>query len=367
MRRFLGAVLVGLGTLLIVLAVGMPTFLEPQVSQLPTNLKPCNAGSTTDPAGCLPPVTATAVQAAYLQTYNDGSAKVNQGNLIDTVEVKPQPNMTVQEQNAHRIPDTAVIWAVYSTVKDGQGVVIQQTTILIALDRKTGAAVNWSNQYLADGYNQPVTFKGNEFQFPFNTEKKDYAVFDENIKTTVTAKFMGVESVNGLDTYHFHSDVPDTPLDLPQNDLDALGNIFAGGQGGMQVIYSDAKDIWVEPTTGVLIKVRDQQHKVLEDANGKQIQVLLDGDFLTDDSSVKAAVDSANHNVSQLKLVSVYLPIGLGVVGLVLVIVGFLLLRTSSGTAADPGNWDETLPEPRHRLKGEEAPEPAEASPWPRN
>ena len=43
MRRFLGAVLVGLGTLLIVLAVGMPTFLEPQVSQLPTNLKACNS------------------------------------------------------------------------------------------------------------------------------------------------------------------------------------------------------------------------------------------------------------------------------------------------------------------------------------
>jgi hypothetical protein len=369
MRRFLGAVLVGLGTLLIVLAVGMPTFLEPQVSQLPTNLKPCNVGSTTEPAGCLPPVTARAVQAAYLQTYDDGSAKVNSGDLIDTVEVKPQPNMTVSEQNAKRIPDTAEIWAVYATVKDAQGVVIQQTTVLIALDRKTGAAVNWANQYLADGTDQPVTFKGNEFQFPFNTEKKDYAVFDENIKTTVTAKFKAEEDINGLNTYHFQSQVPDTPLDLPQNDLDALGNTFAGGQGGMQVIYSDTKDVWIEPTTGVIIKVRDQQHKVLEDANGKSIQVLLDGDFITEDASVKAAVDSAKSNTSQLKLLGIYLPVTLGIVGLVLLIVGFLLLRSGGSTAADPGNWDETLPEPRHRLKGDEAaaPEPAEQSPWPRN
>src|SRR5262249_29957864 len=161
----------------------------------------------------------------------------------------------------------------------------------------------------------------NEFQFPFNTEKKDYALFDENIKTTVTGKFQGVENIDGLDTYHFKSEVPETPLDLPQSDLDALGNVFAGGQGGMQVIYSDTKDVWVEPTTGVIVKVRDQQHKVLEDANGKSIQVLLDGDFNTEDASVKAAVDSAKSNTMQLKLLGVYLPVTLGVVGLVLVIV----------------------------------------------
>jgi hypothetical protein len=313
-------------------------------------------------------VTARAAQAAYLQTYADGSAKVNQGDLIDTVEVKPQPNMTVTEQDAHRIPDTAVIWAVYSTVKDAKGTIIQQTTILIALDRKTGAAVNWANQYLDDGSKQDVKFAGNEFQFPFNTEKKDYAVFDENIKTTVTAKFKSVDNVDGLDTYHFQSQVPETPLDLPQNDLDALGNVFAGGQGGMQVIYTDTKDVWVDPTTGVLVKIRDQQHKVLEDANGKQLQVLLDGDFQSEDAGVQAAVDSAKHNAMQLKLVGVYLPIGLGIVGIILLIVGFLLQRSSSAANADPGNWDESLPEPRHRLRADETQEAkAESSPWPRN
>src|SRR5262245_20565307 len=254
MRRFLGAVLVGLGALLVVLAVGLPTFLAPAVGQLPSTLQPCKAGSRTDPPGCLATVDAKAANATYLQ-FDPAGAHINTGDLITTFEIVPQTDKTANAIADGKLQSDAQIWDIFQTTKDSLAVKVAQQSAELALNRKTGAAVPWEGQFLNDGTEDTVKFSGNEYQFPFNTQKQDYAVFDDNIKTTTTAKFTSTDNIDGLDTYHFVAHIPSTELSLPRQSIDALIQLFAPKATSAKLTYTDDKEIWVDPSTGVLIKV----------------------------------------------------------------------------------------------------------------
>jgi hypothetical protein len=353
MRRFVGAVLVGLGALLLVLAIGLPTFLAPAVGQIPSTLQPCKAGSRTDPAGCLAPTDAKATNATYLQ-FDPAGAHINTGDLITTFEIVPQTDKTSNAIADGKLDGDAEIWDVFQTTKDSVGVKVAQQSAELALNRKTGAAVPWEGQFLNDGTEADVKFSGNEYQFPFNTQKQDYAVFDDNVKTTTTAHFRSTDNIDGLDTYHFAAQIPSTELSLPRESIEALMQLFAPNATSAKLMYTDDKEIWVDPSTGVLIKVRDHQTKTFVADDGTT-KTLLDGDFQSLDSETAQVVASAKKNGQQLLLVGVYAPIGFGLVGLILLIVGFVLLRAGDGVGPGPdSSWDENLPQSRHRLRADQ-------------
>jgi hypothetical protein len=348
MRRFLGAVLVGIGALLLVLAVGLPTFLAPAAAQLPTTLQICKSGSRTDPAGCIPPVDAKASGATYLQLDASGG-HINTGDLTDTVEIVPQIDKTAAAVSNGTLDGDAEIWDVYTTARDTAGIKISQTSAEVALNRKTGSAVPWSGQFLADDSQTTVRFSGNEYQFPFNAQAKDYPIFDDNTHTTSIGKYAGTDNVDGLDAYHLVVNVPSTQLTLPQASMSALLTLFAPKATSGKLMYTDDKELWFDPTTGVLLKIRDHQVKTLVADDGTQ-KVLLDGDFKSIDSETAATVASAMKNDQMLQLVGVFAPIGLAVSGLIILIVGLVLLRAQAANMPDPSAWDENLPEPRHRM-----------------
>jgi hypothetical protein len=347
MRRIMGAVLVGLGALLLVLAIGLPTFLAPAVAQVPSTLQLCNKGSRTDPAGCLPPFDAKATNATYLQ-FDPAGAHINTGDLVSTLEVVPRLDKTASAITDGSLQKDAQIWDVYSTTKDTGGTPVAKASGEVAVDRKTGAAVPWSGQFLDDDSQEVVTYSGNEYQFPFNAQAKDYAVFDDNLKTTATAKYTSTDSIDGLDAYHLVIHVPSTQIQLPRESIDSLMQLFAPNATSAKLMYTDDKQIWFDPTTGVILKVEDHQTKtfVADDGTSK---VFLDGDFKSLDSETAEAVSAAKKNSTQLKLVGVYGPIGFAVIGLILLLVGLVLVRSNVVPQPEPG-WDDNLPEPRHRL-----------------
>jgi hypothetical protein len=348
MRRFLGAVLAGIGALLLVLAIGLPTFIAPAVSQLPSTLQICKAGSRTDPVGCVPPYDAKATGATYLQIDGSG-AHINIGDLIDTVEIVPQTSKTAAAIANGTLDSGAMIWDVYTTTKDTAGAKIAQTSSEVALNRKTGAAVPWSGQFLADDSQSTVRFTGNEYQFPFNTQAKDYPVFDDNTHTTSVAKYTSTDNIDGLDAFHFVIHVPSTQIGLAPANMSALLQFFAPKATSGKLMYTDDKELWVDPNTGALVKFRDHQTKTLVADDGTE-RLLLDGDFKSVDSETAGFVSYAKKNDQMLQLVGVFAPIGLAVFGLIIMIVGLVLLRTPRAQLPDASSWDDNLPEPRHRF-----------------
>ncbi|MFG1659610.1 DUF3068 domain-containing protein [Micromonospora chersina] len=347
MKLRVGAALFGLGVLLLVIAVGLPLYIAPAVTKLPYDLD-----RTTSKA--------EAVNARALKVTVVGdsvSIEVPQATLMSTVEVIPQP-----EDTADRLPKElagkAVVWDVYQTVKNSGGEVFSQYSTELALDRASGAAADWDEQWLNEtGAEQTpvgnVTYEGQVYKFPFDTKKKEYLVFDRDLKRATPAKFTGTENVKGLEAYRFEQRIENETLNTPESNIKTLIGRFAPQATTGKVVYSNTRTLWVDPVTGAYLKVREQQHKEFQPDNGP-VTVLLDADFNYTDDTIAKSVETAKDNRFKINMVRTYVPIGAGVLGVVALLAGMLLvLRGNGGDAAARHRLAEA---PAGGPSGDEAP-----------
>ncbi|MFG3577246.1 DUF3068 domain-containing protein [Micromonospora chersina] len=318
-HRAIGAVLFGVGVLLLALAAGLVFVVTPALAKLPYDLD-----SSTS--------VAEASNAKFLQ-INDGSININDGNLRSTVLVTQLPKETANLTGD--LDGKAVVWRVGQTVErvDNKQLVSAYGAEL-ALDRVSGAALEWNGQWLDDTGEQDkgIRFAGQIYKFPFNTEKKDYQIFDRDLRTVRDAKFAGTENIKGIETYRFEQVITDEPLNLGDRLTLLLGRFAPGATDG-KVVYSNKRTVWVDPVTGSFIKVREVQKKVLTPNVGAPT-TLLDADFAYNDATITASADRAKDSRDSLRLLSVYAPIGLVVLGLALLAGGVLVGRRASAAVA---------------------------------
>jgi hypothetical protein len=367
MRRFFGLVLVGLGGLLIVFAIGLPVYVAPSVTKLPYDMQLCPPDDQEQPEGCLKPSVAEATGAQFLQ--RDG-LEIRQGTLRSTTEVVPQAKKTADWQGtapAIRLGDNAIIWDVYGEARwvDGNDALISAYSTELAIDRATGAGIDWDGQWLDEDDlgtipQGNVNYDGAQvYKFPFGTEKKDYLIYDRDLRRALPAQFVEVTTVGGLEAYLFRQTIaPQDAQNVSPASLNALRGRFAPSATSAKVVYSNTREVWVDPVTGAYLDVREQQNKTLVPADGTDGETtLLRADFRYTEETVANAVESAKGNHSRLMLVKVYGPILLGVVALILLVVAFVLFRggrrvgPAGAPGEEPGGWEATLPKARHKLR----------------
>ncbi|MBU2663972.1 DUF3068 domain-containing protein [Actinoplanes bogorensis] len=329
MRARWGALLFGIGIFAVVIAAGCAFYVAPRVAQLPYDLALCKPDQSS---GCLRPSVAEAKGAKFLQTKggDDPVVAIQTGDLRSTIEIVPQADLTNTEMTGD-LAGKALVWNGYGTVTWLQtGEMISQYKAGIAIDRKTAAAVDWSDQFLQDaGPDAPsaVNFSGQLYKFPFGTQKKDYEYFDRDLRKAMPIKYEAAEEINGLETYKFVQTIPETPLNFSEERLSGLLSRFAEGATGGQVNYSNTRTIWVEPVSGTFIKVQEQQKKTLVPDTGAPTD-LLDGTFVYTDQTIANNVKSAGDTKSGVQMISRNLPIGLAVLGAILLILGLVLVTS---------------------------------------
>ena len=319
-HRAIGAVLFGVGGLLLALAAGLVFVVTPALAKLPYDLDPSTS-------------VAEATNAEFLQ-INDGSIKINNGTLKSTVLVTPLAKETADLTGD--LDGKAVVWQVGQTVERvDNSQLVSAYGAQLALDRVSGAAQEWNGQWLDDTGEQDkgIKFAGQIYKFPFNTEKKDYQIFDRDLRAVRDAKFAGTENIKGIETYRFEQVITDEPLNLGTDRLTPLLATFAPGATDGKVVYSNQRTVWVDPVTGSFIKVREVQKKVLTPNVGAPT-TLLNADFAYNDATITASADRAKDSRDSLRLLSVYAPIGLVVLGLVLLVGGVLVGRRASAAVA---------------------------------
>jgi hypothetical protein len=334
----LGAVLFGIGVFVVVVAAGCAFYVAPAVSRLPYDLAMCKPGETE---GCLRPSVARAENARFLQTKGAEGTQpavvaVQTGTAEAVTEVQPRPDLTEKEMTGDLKGDT-VVWDGYGTVKwVEQNFMLSQYKAELAIDRDTAAAAPWKGQYLQDAGptgNSSVTFAGQLYKFPFHTEKKEYQYFDRDLRKAMPMRFQDTETIKGLETYRFQQVVPETPLNLTEERVKGLLGTFAPAATTGQVNYSNTRTIWVEPVTGTFIKVQEQQKKTLVPDSGTPT-VLLDANFIYTDQTISNNVTSAGDTKNSILLISRNLPIGLAVLGALLLILGMFLVASGRRSAA---------------------------------
>lgn len=303
MRR-IGLILVGLGAFLLVTAVLVKFYAYPKLAVAPKNQD-----------------SVTVLSGPGATIFDTSSLK----EITTDLTTKVRTIGDVEE--ADKEGNNVVIWYSKSSTKSSDGIVRSRSTDKVAFDATSGEAVNCCGEYVEtdEGDPQPMEHKGLLVKFPFNTQKQTYDWWDDNIYQAVPIKFIGTDTVEGLNLYKFQHTIEPTEtstIDLPLSLLGEPGDATVTAQQ----MYSNVRTLWVEPETGVIIKRTEEQNNTIA-YNGEDKITTTKVTTGYDDKTIKENADKYGPLGSGLKLARTTLPLLFGILGLLALIGGVLLTR----------------------------------------
>jgi len=300
MSRRVGLVLAGLGTCLIVFAVLMPTWVSSRVLKFPLNQYAS--------------VTLAASNASYFSPTK----------LTELTGVNMEATYTIKGNAAAGSSSTAV-WNQFVYVYDQTNKLPFQTmTRTFAFDRRTAQLINCCGANVnGDSSVQQTGYVG--YVLPIGTQKQTYNVFDTSLNKPVPFTFAGTAIVNGILAYRFAENVSAT-----QNGSQTLPGSLVGQSAASVTLpqyYENHVTYWIDPDTGALLNVTQNERVTLRDSSGAQALVLLDAYLAATPASVNGLVALDNSQRNKKFAVSTLLPLVTGILGVILLIAGILLAR----------------------------------------
>ena len=306
MRRATGVVLLAVGAFLVVLAPLLRFQVAGKLIEAPSDQ-----------------YSISKLSADNAQYFSQQDLKVLTGNLDITVTTRGD----VAESK-----DDHVVWDQFTAVNDVTNgrPSISLSEFRSAFNKYNGTGVNCCGVSVDK---QPVQLQGQIFLFPFGVEKKTYKVFDTSTRKAWDATFVGEDTVDGLKVYKFQQKISPTVTQTLTAPASVLGMT---DPGDVQVdrVYDGVITYWVEPTTGAPVKQEQQRHEVLKTADGVERMPALIATAVFTPQTTGELVRTARDSMDQITLIKTTLPLMSLIIGLILAIAGFVLLRAPS--AADP-------------------------------
>jgi hypothetical protein len=299
--RAIGLGLLGLGAFLLAGALAVRLFLEPALVKLPLDqtAAPTAVGSDID--------------------FFDLSA----GKQLRGLEADVRQQVK-GDAGSEAASDDVAVWNFGSTVTSTDDTLLNAGTYRVCLDRRTAVAVDCAVDHV--DYDDDVSVEGLTLTFPFGTEQRDYDVFNSTTRQAFPATFEGTEKLGGLDVYRFQVSIPETVIrstDVPG----ALAGEPDKTNVTADVVYSNERTIWVEPTSGVIVTSEEHPVTVLQGPAGRTGATILAGTFAGDEDTIAAGVKRAEDISGQITMVKTVLPLVLAGLGLLVLLIGALLIR----------------------------------------
>jgi hypothetical protein len=316
MRRA-GLILAGLGAFLIVFAVLVASWVTGQVTKFPLNeyatVTLTDPNATYFSAAKLTPMTGVNMEATYTIKGNAAAGSSSTAVWNQFVYVYDQTN---------KLP-------------------VQTITRTFAFDRRTaqlvnccGANVNGDSSVEQSGYVGYV--------LPIGTKKQTYDVFDTNLSKPVPFTYAGIGDVDGTQAYKFTENVAPT-----QNGTQTVpGSLVnqAAASVTLPQYYQTQTTYWIDPVTGALLNVTQNEKLTLRNTDGSQALVLFDANLAATQASIDGLVALDNDQLTKASAVGTLLPLATGIVGLLLLIIGIAMFRRPErDTEAAPSHREPEL------------------------
>jgi Porin PorA len=299
--RAVGLSLLGLGAFLLAAALATRLFLVPALVKLPLD-------QTASPVA-----TGTGVD------FFDIGQQTQYRGLHAIVRQK-----VVGHPDADGAGDQLAVWEHGSVISGRDGKVLNAGTYEVCLDRRTAESVDCPST--AIGTDRGAKIQGLTLTFPFGTGKQSYEMFDSTADKAFPAVFKGVETRNGVEVYRFEQDVPETVLQTTEVP-GAMAGAPAQASVTADVVYSNTRTMWVEPTSGVIVTAEEHPTTVFRGPDGATGAVLLSGTFAADAKTLADGVQRAKDTRSQITMVETVLPLTLAGLGVLVLVIGAVLLR----------------------------------------
>jgi Porin PorA len=169
--------------------------------------------------------------------------------------------------------------------------------------------------------------QGQTLKFPFGTKKeRTYQFFDVTTHKAFPAVYVRTEKVAGLTTYLFQSDVSPTQIGT----LDVPGALIGSTEKTVSAArWANATtSLWVEPDTGAIIKASQISSQWLMEGDRFAL-TLANTNFTNSDASIESTASKVRTKFIQLRFVELWLPFFGPLIGIVLIVVGLVLLRST--------------------------------------
>lgn len=293
-KRAAAPVLLGLGVLLLVVAALVRFYAAPSLVKIPVGQEVTSVAEATD--------------ATFLDR---GSLSVKTGQHI-------RATREVRSDEAASTSGRVVLDATV-TVQDVDGSEISTFTDRVVLDRRTAHAVNCCDEAV-DG--DAVSHSGLSYTFPIGTERKTYQFFDTAARKAFPIEYRGTEQVKGLTAYKFQQAIGEQSLGrqiVPGGLVGQPGRLFLMADQ----VYSNVRTVWVEPSTGAIVKGQEEQLRVLR-AEGGPDTTVFEATVAFTDQAVDEAVARAEDGIGKAKLITSTVPLVAFVLGVVLALLGAL-------------------------------------------
>jgi MFS family permease len=315
MRRGSGFVLTLLGAFLIVVAALLRFWLGPAVAK-----DPLNEYQVLHLAG----------SGSY---FNKSQAQEDSGvSLAVTSTIKGNVSLG---------SSSTAVWDLFTYVKDTTN---NQTITYIpyrqAFDRKTAETVNCCGAYITDPVsdtaNHSVQASGLGPFWPVGSKKQTYMWFDTIAGKPEPASYQGTTDIDGVQTYKYVEKVSPTRY----GSYGVPGTVVGSSQATVQLgeYYSATNTFYVDPITGAPLDLTQDQTITLG-PSAANVEITASSIQVAETpASVASVVSSDKSARTKLLLVQDILPlIGL-LLGLVLMVIGFILVR-AGGPDSTEGQW----------------------------
>lgn len=275
----------------------------------------------------LPLVAAPALKKAPLDP-DSRTVSVGQGSYFSLAQGE---EVTTEELQSTRITrgdvaaggDDVAVYLTFVTnedlaVEDEEARELSTYSGRFAFDRVIGETVNCCEE-------EPEGHEGLYLKFPFSTQQRDYQLWDETLGAAAPVVFQGTDEIDGLEVYGFTQSIPRSEV----------GTLDLGDQEASD-FYEVEKELWVEPTTGIIVNGRQEVLRTFE-ADGEVLVTATDAELGFSEETVAANIEQARDAASQLRLLSFTIPLIALIVGLLLLALGiFIAVRVDRAAAAPP-------------------------------
>ncbi|MER7460255.1 DUF3068 domain-containing protein [Micromonospora sp. NPDC126480] len=318
MRPAPGAVLVAAGTFLIVGALAMPLYVAPSLVKVPLDQKS---------------VTHSKAQNATVLDFATLSERTGV-NLTASRAVRGD----VEAGNSERAVFDVGVTVTDDAAADPTEDPITYSSDRVALHRRTAEAIECCGENVNG---TAAKHEGLTYTFPFGTEKKTYQYFDNTARKAYPIDYVGTEELQGLTVYKFEMTVE--PVEISQ--IDVPGNLVGSTEPTVTAgrYYANTRTVWVEPTTGVIVKGQEKQLQTLRDPDGNDRIKIIDATLTFTEDTQKQQADAAKDARGQINLLTVVAPLVLAGLGVLLLLLGLLIIIRArrSGAAAAPVAGDD--------------------------
>ena len=255
-RRWLARLALPLGILLLVAAPVLRAWVAPALAQSPAV-----------PATSILTERGTVTTLFDLESGTSGDAEP----LVVTRTTTTTGDASSSASPAATALNAAVTTTTQATVlADGRS--LGGLTFRLAADRHSQALFDCCDAAV-DGVTVPMAGAGSPLRLPWLASGTTYPYFDPTLLRSVEMTDLGADHIDGRRAVKYQQATPATELGSVQ----VPGRLVGSAQATVSLprVHSVNRTLWVDPTTGIILRSADRVRETLRDDAGKDVVVLL--------------------------------------------------------------------------------------------